>query len=112
VLAALEVGDGAPFLDLAITQGMREQFSCECDACSFPPKGPRLPVELESYDDASRAIMCSDGGGMNDTVEEFEKYTEHIMEESKAAGAVNALFRISCAGWTAKPKWSFSGESP
>jgi hypothetical protein len=108
VLAALEMGDGAPFLDLVRAQGMREPFSCECDGSGIPPKAP---LELESYDDAFRAIMCTDGGGMNETVEEFKEYADHIMKQSKAAGAVNVLFRIACAGWTTKAKWAFTGNS-
>ena len=103
-LAALETGDGAPFLNLS---GVGESFSCDCDACGMPPEPP---AELEGTEDAFRAIMCTDGSGMNDTVQEFEKYSEHLIRQSKAAGAVNVLFRMSCAGWNVKAKWRFPGK--
>jgi hypothetical protein len=54
--------------------------------------------------------MCTDGSGMNDTVEEFEKHSEHLIRQSKAAGAVNVLFRMSCAGWKVKSRWRFPGK--
>jgi hypothetical protein len=103
-LAALENGDGGPFLNLS---GVRKSFSCDCGACGMPPEPP---TELEGTEDAFRAIMCTDGSEMNDTVEEFEKYSEYLIRQSKAAGAVNVLFRMSCAGWNVKAKWRFPGR--
>jgi hypothetical protein len=103
-VAALEKGNGAPFLNLS---ALRKPFSCDCGACRLPPEPP---IEPEGTEDAFRAIMCTDGSGMNDTVEEFERYSEHLVCQSKAAGAVNFLFRMSCAGWNTKTKWRFPGK--
>jgi hypothetical protein len=103
-LVALEKGNGAPFLKLP---GMREPFTCDCGSCG----GPLEPsAEIEGTEDAFRAIMCTDGGGMNDTVEEFEKYSDHLIRQSKATGAVQVLARMSCVGWKVKAKWRFSGK--
>ncbi|KAG0645908.1 hydrolase [Hyphodiscus hymeniophilus] len=104
VCSALENRDGAPFLDAATAWGYKKkQFSCDI------PNIPPGPNDVESNDDAFRAIMCSDGGEMTDSVEEFTEYAEGLMEMSKAAGAVNILFRIACVGWKAKAKWRFTG---
>jgi hypothetical protein len=108
VLAALEEGDGTPYLDLITAQGMRSQFLCDCKLPSIPDE---LPDDPEATD-AFRAIMCSDGGEMADTPEEFAEYATRLQEQSKAAGAVNVVFRISCAGWKVKAKWRFSGMFP
>ncbi|KAL3422757.1 alpha/beta hydrolase fold family protein [Phlyctema vagabunda] len=101
VVASLESGDGEPFLNLITTEGMRKQFSCECNIDSIE--------DLESSDDAFPSIMCSDGEKMTGGVEEFEKYADNLMTQSKSAGAVNVLFRMSCAGWEMRPKWRYSG---
>ncbi|RFU29511.1 hypothetical protein B7463_g6837, partial [Scytalidium lignicola] len=106
VSAALEAGDGAPFLDLAGAWGLRrKQFSCDC---GLPPD-LEIPDDSEGTDDAFRAIMCSDGLGADDTVDGFTRYAEDLMQMSSAAGAVNVLFRLACVGWKAKAKWRFSG---
>ena len=105
VCAALESGDGGPYLDVAIAWGFkRKQFSCDL------PDVPPGPDDVEGNGDAFRAIMCSDGGEMTDSVEDFTEYAETLMQRSKAAGAVNVLFRIACAGWKAKAKWRYSGK--
>ncbi|KAH8812707.1 TAP-like protein-domain-containing protein, partial [Xylogone sp. PMI_703] len=102
VCAALEQGDGAPFLEVAGAWGLRQkQFSCECGI-------PGIPEDPEGTDDAFRAIMCSDGLAEKDNVEGFIRYAEDLMEMSSAVGAVNILFRIACVGWKAKAKWRYS----
>lgn len=107
VLVGLEAGNGTPYLDLITVEGMRSRFSCDCPPLSLPDD---TPDSAEETDDAFRAIMCSDGGEMADTAEEFADYATSLQEQSKAAGAVNVLFRISCAGWRTNAKWRFSGR--
>lgn len=109
VVAALEKGDGAPFLELVTSQGLRQPFSCDCQSCSGNDDPP------EEYDDplaedAFRAIMCSDGDELTETAEEFAEYAAALQNRSKSAGAVNVLFRIGCAGWKTRPKWRFQGK--
>jgi hypothetical protein len=111
VVAALEKGDGAPFLELVTTQGIRKPFSCDCKSCNTGEEPPEND-ELGATEDPFRAIMCSDGGETTDTVEEFAEYAVDLQQRSKAAGAVNVLFRIGCVGWKIKAKWRFTGKWP
>lgn len=108
ILHAIEGGDGRPLVGFLSEMGLQTQFSCECESCNDPHGRNDKP----GTDDAFAAIMCSDGGLMTDTVEDFEDYAAFLMKQSKAAGAVNVLFRISCAGWRAKAKWRFQGQQP
>lgn len=105
VCAALEVGNGGPFMEVASAWGLEQKpFSCDC---GLPPDPSDEDDEGEG--EAFRAVMCSDGGGELDTVESFWHYAEDLMKMSSAAGAVNVLFRLACVGWKAKAKWRYSG---
>ncbi|KAB8289997.1 hypothetical protein EYC80_010324 [Monilinia laxa] len=108
VLLSLEARNGSSFIDLVSTFGMREPFTCECTSCKndLPSSNPE---DLEATADAMAAVMCSDGGPMNDTISEFKTYAETLIHGAKAAGAVNAETRMSCAGWNIKPKFRFTG---
>ncbi len=53
--------------------------------------------------------MCSDLPPINGTVDEFIDFAQQLSEISKAAGDVNALFRLACVGRTIRPKWRFDG---
>jgi hypothetical protein len=106
VLSFLEDGDGRPFLDFVTAQGVRKPFSCDCPTCGVPMD---VPDDSEDLDDTFRSVMCSDGGPMNDTVEEFQKYASALQNQSKAAGAVQTVFRMSCVGWKIEAKWRFAG---
>lgn len=103
VVASLETGNGEPFIKLVTSQGTWKQFSCECGADGSPDVS-------EGTNDAFPGIMCSDGEEMTGDVEDFEGYANEIMDQSKAAGAVNLLFRMSCAGWHVRPKWRYTGK--
>ncbi|KAM3077268.1 hypothetical protein ACMFMG_003268 [Clarireedia jacksonii] len=109
VLRSLELGDGAPFIDLVSAFGMRIPFTCDCDSCHDDLNNPDVDADLEASDDAMAAVMCSDGGDMNATAEEFAVYAEKLIEGAPATGAVNVDFRMSCVGWKAKPKFRFTG---
>lgn len=104
IIAALEESNGRPFVEYVAAQG-RTQFSCSCLLDG------RLPgaIEEEAKDDASTAIMCTDGGRFNETLEDFIEYANELMQLSKSSGAVNTLFRLSCAGWTEPAMWRFAG---
>lgn len=90
---------------------MREPFTCECDSYNNGLPSPEQE-DLEATDDAMAAVMCSDGGIMNDTVEEFGIYADKLMVGAKAAGAVNVEFRMTCVGFQAQPKFRYTGRSP
>ncbi|RDW92622.1 hypothetical protein BP5796_02016 [Coleophoma crateriformis] len=102
VVASLEAGNGRPFMDLVTAYGMRQPFSCSCEIGGDPG-------DLEGTDDAFAGIMCSDSGIRIESVEKFESYAKYMMEVSKASGAVNVLFEMSCAGWQIRPKWRYNG---
>lgn len=105
-LAALERGDGDTYQ--RIIDPSAQTLPEDCNEIPTPPTTP-LNTLSEGTDDAFPAIMCSDAEPLTETVVEFEKYASALQEISEAAGAVNVLFRISCAGRTIRPKWRFSG---
>ncbi|KAF7875269.1 hypothetical protein EAF04_002441 [Stromatinia cepivora] len=108
VLLSLETGDGIPFLNFISTFGLREPFTCECDTCNngFPAPDQE---DVEGTDDAMAAVMCSDGGIMNETVSEFKTYADTLMEGASIAGATNVEVRMSCVGWNVVSKWRYTG---
>ncbi|KAL2069857.1 hypothetical protein VTL71DRAFT_14536 [Oculimacula yallundae] len=100
-LAALEVGNGAPFIQ---AQGVpKDPISCG--------NGSGLEDDLsEGTGDAFPAIMCSEADPLLDTPEEFQKYVDTLKEISPSTGVVMAQdFRLQCAGWTVRSKWDFTG---
>ncbi|CAD6439241.1 b048dbae-687f-473d-938d-625b6edf97ba [Sclerotinia trifoliorum] len=110
VLLSLETGDGIPFLNFISTFSLREPFTCECDVCNNGILTPEEEEkEVEGTDDAMAAIMCSDGGIMNETVSEFKVYADTIMKGALMTGAANVEVRMSCVGWNVVPKWRYTG---
>lgn len=104
IVAALEKGDGQPAMQFF------KQFG-QYEADSGCPTIGELPDQIPSRGvDAFRAIGCTDGGGLNETVEEFKKYADDLMVISRSLGAFAALFRMSCVGWTQGAKLAFTGE--
>ncbi|KAI9730950.1 MAG: hypothetical protein M1818_008025 [Claussenomyces sp. TS43310] len=106
VLAALEAGDGRPFLDLNEAEGFWEPFRYDCNSGDMPVQPPETE---EGNDEIFKAVLCTDGGRTNESIANLEEYLEALIRQSKASGAVNLNFRISCAGWTVRPKWMFKG---
>lgn len=104
IISSLEAGDGRLFVQYAVSQG-KVQFSCDCPLNSGMPGTLQQPAT----DNAFPAIMCTDGGRTNETLGEFMAYAEKLIQTSASAGAVNALVRMSCAGWTSTAKWRFTG---
>lgn len=105
-LAALEKADGLKYHDI-VNPGTHALP----DACTQNPIPPTTPLDtlVDGTGDAFPAIMCSDAEPLTETAVEFEEYSNALQEMSTAAGAVNVLFRISCAGRTTRPKWRFNG---
>lgn len=62
-LAELEKGNGAPLW--TALSSMQERFACSC------PEHPQEPEALTGH--AIQAIVCGDGGRIDDTVEELEE---------------------------------------
>ncbi|KAH7361055.1 prolyl aminopeptidase-like protein [Rhexocercosporidium sp. MPI-PUGE-AT-0058] len=105
--AALEAGNGRPFLDLT-SQGGEELPLCQKHLDD--PSHPGNPVpEAEASADASKAIMCSDGALIPGGVEEFETYVGKLMELSKSAGASMASMVMGCVGWKVRANWQYTG---
>lgn len=108
--AALEDGDGRPFLDLT-SQGGEELPLCESRLEN--PADPDIPTpevpEAEASADASKAIMCSDGEPIPGDVEIFERYAVKLMTVSKSAGSSMTSLVMGCVGWKVRAKWQFTG---
>lgn len=111
-LAALEVGDGSVFLDFA-AQGSDDPFLCDAnygirEGDDSPDTTPEVP-EAEGSKDGGTATLCSDGGIINDTVDEFGVYVDKLVSLSKSVGASMASMRLACVGWSIQAKWRFDG---
>jgi hypothetical protein len=107
-LAALESGDGRPFLELS-SQGQEELSLCDSNHGPEPGEpSPEIP-EVEGSADASRAILCSDQASFKGGVEAFGEYLQICESVSRSAGATMASTRLGCAEWGVKAKWRFSG---
>lgn len=106
ILAALEKGDAQPYYKFVA--GGRAPIDSLCLAETVPPSVP-LTSGAEGTDDAFPGVLCSDGEPFTDNVTQFEEYAKKVQELSTSAGAVNVLFRISCAGRTVRPVYRFSG---
>ncbi|KAL8339750.1 hypothetical protein RB601_006051 [Gaeumannomyces tritici] len=113
VLAALEVGNGLPFLRMA---GARHSLPFE----SFCPSGPN-PIEPtvppsaigEDTEDAFPAVMCADSEPWgNKTAQDFALVAEGLRNVSFAIGAVSSVIRSACVGRLVRPKWRFTESHP
>ncbi|CZS96242.1 uncharacterized protein RCO7_04983 [Rhynchosporium graminicola] len=100
-LAALEDGDGVPFIK---AQGVSK------DPISCGPGSDSKDELSEGTSDAFPAIMCSEANPLLDTADEFQEYVDTLTGISPSIGAVMAQdFRLQCAGWTVRSKWNFTG---
>ena len=104
-LAALESGDGKPFL--SISPQFQDQLPL-CDTTSSPDPEPEMP-EVESSADASLAILCTDQAPFTGGVSAFSSYVEQCSNASKSAGATMASMRLGCVEWDVRAKWRFKG---
>ncbi|CZR68039.1 uncharacterized protein PAC_17938 [Phialocephala subalpina] len=111
VLAALEKGDGRPFVDLTSPGG--EEFPLcqkQYDPKDGDPEGPTPErPEAEGNSEATRAIMCTDARPAEGGVEEFSRYVDTLVRLSKSAGASMSSMWMVCAEWGIKAKWEFRG---
>ncbi|KAI0405499.1 hypothetical protein F4802DRAFT_562052 [Xylaria palmicola] len=106
-LAALEAGDGLPLYNL--NKNLYNSEGPAPSICSTEDITPDTPRLEAGNSEAFPAIMCSDLPSMNGTVEEFVEFAQRLLDISKSAGDVNALFRLACIGRTIRPKWRFDG---
>ena len=110
--AALEAGDGRPFVEIT-SQGGEELPLCESRLEN--PSDPDIPTpevpEAEASADASKAIMCSDGEPIPGDVERFSSYAGRLVDLSRSAGSSMASLVMGCVGWKVRAKWQFTGKS-
>lgn len=102
VLTALEEGDGRHFLDLNVWK----PFEYNCNNGDLPANPPETE---EGNDEVFKTVLCTDGLMTHESIAGMEVYMEELIGMSKATGAVKVNSKISCAGWTIEPKWSFNG---
>lgn len=117
VLSSLEAGDALPYHQYTLSDAtstpprpsppLSPPTTCEATSNETPPPPPLTPliVKEESNPDASSSIMCSDALPFVSTPHDFALYTQLLLNISEAAGAVQASFRLSCAGRTVRPVW-------
>jgi len=108
VLAGLEQHNGSSYLEWMANRNPSPVPFCELTP--VPPTTPLKDGDVNT-EDAFAAIMCADAEPLIESVEEFEKYATRLEEISSAAGAVQVLFRVACAGRKLRPKWRFTGET-
>ncbi|KAG0125369.1 TAP-like protein-domain-containing protein [Tuber indicum] len=90
ILAALEIGDGRGYLEVA-----RAGFECDC------PGGLRTP---NTGGEVALAIACSDGAPVPDDRAAFDEYLRELTSQTKAFGGVWAKLRLGCTNWKFRPK--------
>ncbi|KAH8663412.1 TAP-like protein-domain-containing protein [Tricladium varicosporioides] len=122
-LAALEEGNGKPFLAL-VPQLPDNPFSCS----PLSPLQPTSPVPsshpshgspisnppeeyplLEGSADATKAILCTDMLPVPLNVTDFSLYVQDLQKMSRSVGATMAEMRLDCVGWGVRGKWRFDG---
>ncbi|KAG9239741.1 TAP-like protein-domain-containing protein, partial [Amylocarpus encephaloides] len=108
VLAALEKGNGAPYLALNPPLS-QDPFQCSDSRDGRGGYDAGEDIDIEGNADATLAIMCSDNGGVSESVEDYAEYVDEVLGISPSAGAVMAEMRLGCVGWDAKAKWRFTG---
>lgn len=110
VLAALEAGDGLPFLRMS--GGGRSSLQSFCPLAPKPVEPTVPPPSIaESTADMFAAVLCADGEPWgNKTVRDLVSAAEELRNISFADGAVNSAVRAACVGRTVRPKWRFAGE--
>ncbi|KAL3426826.1 hypothetical protein PVAG01_00335, partial [Phlyctema vagabunda] len=109
-LAALEEGDGIPFLEMVISRGYRQdKFSCNCGNQVICPGSYQedWPLKAVGNVDAANLVKCSEGAvaADNDSLEQIEAYYAELEKVSPLAAPVMFNFRVACAGWKSRTKW-------
>ncbi|KAK5658969.1 hypothetical protein OQA88_1787 [Cercophora sp. LCS_1] len=103
VLAALERRDPAPYVSYTSLDNPNPIPFCSAE--TTPPTDTS-----EDTPDAFPAIMCADAEPFTDSPAQFADYVATLLNISHAAGAVQAGFRLACAGRNhIRPKWRFEG---
>ncbi|KAM0224956.1 hypothetical protein ACHAPA_001599 [Fusarium lateritium] len=105
VFAALEKGDGKPYLEMVL-KGINKTL--DGNMCELGDTPSTMPVETPMGLDAFPAIMCSDSKAATETPQEIADFFDQITNKSRWAGAANANFRVPCVGRKTRPKWTFS----
>ncbi|WZH44368.1 Ribosome biogenesis protein RLP24 [Fusarium acuminatum] len=105
VFAALEKGDGTPYLEMVL-EGINKALNG--NMCELGDTPSTMPVETPMELDAFPAIMCSDSKAATETPQEIADFFDQITNKSRWAGAANANFRVSCVGRKMRPKWKFT----
>lgn len=110
ILAALEKGDGEPYLEL-IPPISQDSFQCST-ANPLPALDRFEDDDTEGSADATLAIMCSDNGGVHESVEMYAEYVDELMGIGPMVGSTMAEMRLGCVGWGVEAKWRFTGMFP
>ncbi|KLU86095.1 hypothetical protein MAPG_05114 [Magnaporthiopsis poae ATCC 64411] len=109
-LAALETGDGLPFLRMNGAGSSLLQSACPSAPEPVEPTVPPSSV-AESTADMFAAVLCADGMPWgNKTVRDLVSVAEELRNISFADGAVNSAVKAACVGRTVRPKWRYTGS--
>jgi pimeloyl-ACP methyl ester carboxylesterase len=101
LLAAVEQGGGSILDDLVRAQRPAHIYSCAING-SVDNQQPHYP------EDATIAILCSDGQDQTDLdIKSFEEYFHLLAGISQTAGAIWSLLRMKCASWKIKAVHKF-----
>lgn len=105
VYAALERGNGLPFLEVprpvdgGLDTPISERLCMAKDVPHLEPQETRMEL------DAFPAILCSDMTETDDSPESLADYVDKILGISKWTGSASLEFRLPCVGKTVKTKW-------
>jgi hypothetical protein len=85
MLAALELGDGAPLWE--VLKAGQPTFSCECPA----------KERIANLMDANSAIACGDGDVVEDSLKELQEHYERMDREFGSWADLLAIGRVRCS---------------
>lgn len=108
LLADVAKGNGSLFADF---KHMEHEPSCPSLECKTAgPFSPECNAATDDYNDASNAILCTDGENLGQIDEtSFQEYWHALQQQSKVMGDWWAHTRLGCVGWKTQAKWRFEG---
>lgn len=108
LLTDISRGNGSLFADF---KHMEHTPTCPSTEClAGDPDSPDCNISGDNYEDASLAILCTDGEGLGQVDEsQFQQYWHALQNQSTTLGDWWAHTRLGCVGWKAKAKWRFTG---
>lgn len=108
LLTDVSVGNGSLFADFKYVEHTPSCPSTDCKAAG--PYSQECNDTPEGSEDATMAILCTDGEGLGEVDEsKFQQHWHALQNQSTVLGDWWAMNSLACVGWKTKAKWRFPG---